>query len=637
MVTKNSIGAKNIQMPDSIVPLPVGSRLHEYEILGVVGEGGFGVVYHGVDKRLEREVAIKEFMPSMWASRLEDGSVVCRSDKHKLIFETALAGFVNEARLLARFKHRALVQVLHFWEQNGTAYMVMPLYKGQTLKQMVKQNDEPITQARLFAIIKSLMGALEVLHLENCYHRDLSPDNVIILADGSPILLDFGAARRTIDDVDQTFTVILKPGYAPVEQYANDSSIQQGPWTDIYGLAALCYFVITKKTPVTSVTRLMRDQLIPLVEQNLTGFDTHFLKSIDWGMAVKPEDRPQSIAEYRDHLISKEKVSPPIAKVTEKIEVKTLEVEKPEIEKLEVKKTEVKKIEVKKIEVKKIEVKKVEDRKPENLASRAVKNKGKSLFKTEFSELASSSKAALPVVPVVPVGSSKNTPSDTVDEKNIVKRIDELQPQAHAQAQPDSKAIKSKSNIKNAKAYVIAAAFSLAVILGLTARFLAKKPETLPIQAQTDNTSLATTLPPATIPEPDKMPSVAVNEPTKKPQIANVQANVQDSLDPKEVIVKPSNSSAPAISSKPNVSAADLASIVTNTTAIAQGFVQVNVTPWGKIFVDDVFVGVTPPLRRLPLTIGVHKITIRSEGFPDSVQSITIKQEQSVKVTHDFN
>jgi serine/threonine protein kinase len=592
MATTKSIISKNLRATDSIVPLPVGSRLHEYEILGVVGEGGFGVVYHGVDKRLEREVAIKEFMPSMWASRLEDGSVVCRSEKHKLVFETALAGFINEARLLARFKHPALVQVLHFWEQSGTAYMVMPLYRGKTIKQMVKQNPDPITQTKLFSIIESLMGALEVLHLENCYHRDLSPDNVIILEDGSPILLDFGAARRTVDDVDQTFTVVLKPGYAPVEQYANDSSIQQGSWTDIYGLASLCYFVITKQTPTTSVTRLMRDQLKPLAEQNLTGFDQTFLKSIDWGMAVQPQDRPQSIAEFRERFHSDKKITPSLLKVPEKPDELVL----------------------------------TTDRAPEE-----------SLFNPTSTEFEQENK----------IDAAVAQPSKEKEALTLTPVTAESNFQATNK--PHQKEVPSKKISGNWKIYAVVAVLFFVIVLGSMKLFFSSKSDDGVAQRQSESTAVISTTPTTTgteiapnlnkdAPNPDKTPdklpnTTAIIETPKTPQLATTQ----DSLGPKEAIVttppQPTTStSAPSLSDANTIGSTEV-----DKSLIVKGFVQINVNPWGKVYVDGVYVGVTPPLKRLPLEIGPHKITIRNEGFPDATQTVTVKPEQSVKITHDFN
>jgi serine/threonine protein kinase len=546
MITNKGISATGHQLLESIVPLQKGSRLKEYEVLGVVGEGGFGVVYRGADGRLDREVAIKEFLPSMWASRRDDGHVVCRSDKHKLVFEAALAGFINEARLLARFKHHSLVQVLHFWEQNGTAYMVMPLYKGLTLKQLVNQNVESITQVRLLEIIKALMGALEVLHLESCYHRDLSPDNVILLEDGSPILLDFGAARRSADDVDQTFTVILKPGYAPVEQYANDSSIQQGPWTDIYGLAALCYFIITKRTPITSVTRLMRDQLVPLAEQNISGFDSKFLKLIDWGMAVKPEARPQSISEYRDQFSSLEG----------KVLLFTESIDKPEVEK--------------------------------NIVTNQVeiKTQDAAKFLTEYSDLKPCDEVVLPVI-----------------------------------ARPIKQ---SKHGLKYRKIIVFIFAFLLAVLLGLVVRYSAKNADIPVVVSNPPNISR---------PEAYKPLTTSIAEQIKQPQAPSVE----DSLAPKETIVAPVGSLNTAFPKVPMANISDSGAVGPVKPINLQGFAQINVIPWGKVFIDGTYIGVTPPLRRIPLGIGVHKITIRNEGFADAFRSVTVKQGQTIIIKHEFN
>jgi serine/threonine protein kinase len=405
-------------------------------------------------------------------------------------------------------------------------------------------------------------------------------------------LLDFGAARRSADDVDQTFTVILKPGYAPVEQYANDSSIQQGPWTDIYGLAALCYFIITKRTPITSVTRLMRDQLIPLAEQNIYGFDSKFLKLIDWGMAVKPEDRPQSISEYRDQFNAEINTTSSRVKQAEKLEIETQE-----------------------------------EKKSETLTSKFLKKQDKPASTIEFSELKSASEAVLPIT-ALPVSPPKNAAINSATDKSIIKTDDEPKPKLIAKHEPKSEPkLESKSpenSLKNWKTYAVAAALFMAVFMGFTAQFSSKK---------SDN--------PAVVSIPPKVSSIAMDnsvnptiaEPDKKPQIANVQ----DSLGLKEVIVAPSSSLNTAFPFPATVNNKDSSMVGPVKPISVQGFVQINVIPWGKVFVNDVFVGVTPPLRRLPLNIGVHKITLRNEGFPDVIQSVTVKQDQSVKITHDFN
>jgi non-specific serine/threonine protein kinase len=286
----------------SFSALPIGTKLQEYEITGVLGEGGFGIVYLAHDKQLDREIAIKEYMPASLASRGPNGAVVVRSGHHGATFQAGRQSFITEAKLLAKFKHTALVEIFRFWEENGTAYMAMPFYRGQTLKQYLRDKSFIVDERWLRAFLAPLLDALEHLHEIHCYHRDISPDNILILENGQPLLLDFGAARRIIGDLTQALTVILKPGYAPVEQYADDSTIKQGPWTDIYGMAAVCFFAIKRAAPPAAVTRMMRDPMVALVTQAPEGFTLGFLAAIDGALKVKPEERPQSVQVFREML-----------------------------------------------------------------------------------------------------------------------------------------------------------------------------------------------------------------------------------------------------------------------------------------------------------------------------------------------
>jgi len=283
--------------------LPVGFYLGEFEITKVLGEGGFGIVYLAEDHSLGRRVALKEYMPSSLAQRVGGTQVSVKSERHRETFEAGLKSFVNEARLLAQFDHPSLVKVYRFWEANGTAYMVMPFYEGITLKDQLKEMGAPPDEAWLRELLEPLSEALAVIHAEQCYHRDIAPDNVILLKGSNrPLLLDFGAARRVIGDMTQALTVILKPGYAPVEQYAEVPGMKQGPWTDVYALAAVVYFAITGKTPPTSVGRLMNDNYVPMVQAGAGRYSPEFLDAIDRALVVKPEQRTQSIDDLRHDL-----------------------------------------------------------------------------------------------------------------------------------------------------------------------------------------------------------------------------------------------------------------------------------------------------------------------------------------------
>ncbi|MBI3383702.1 MAG: protein kinase [Aquabacterium sp.] len=295
--------------------LPAGTRLGEFEIQKILGIGGFGMVYLAMDHALQRLVAIKEYMPAALAGRGPDNDVVVRSASGAETFNLGLRSFINEARLLARFDHPSLVKVYRFWEAHGTAYMVMPYYQGQTLLQVRHAMSGPPDEAWLRRLIMPLLGALECLHKENVFHRDIAPDNILLLDDesgpakGRPVLLDLGAARKVIGDHSQTLTAIVKPSFAPIEQYAETVQIRQGPWTDLYALAAVVHFCITGRPPMPATARSVHDDLPTLRQMSsglASGFDCHlsesFANAIDQALAVRPQDRPESIAAWREAL-----------------------------------------------------------------------------------------------------------------------------------------------------------------------------------------------------------------------------------------------------------------------------------------------------------------------------------------------
>ncbi|MBN9430798.1 MAG: serine/threonine protein kinase [Burkholderiales bacterium] len=280
-------------------PLPLDTRLGSYRLTRVVGQGGFGIDYEAQDLSLQRRVAIKEYMPSQLATRSDGCTVHPISSRSAKTFELGRRSFVAEARLLAQFRHPGLLEVLHFWEENGTAYMAMPFYEGRTLQQVINKQSSLITQEWLLQTVRPLLDALEHMHAADCYHRDVSADNILILNDGKALLLDFGAARRVIGDSEQALTVMLKPGYAPIEQYADDPAFRQGPWTDIYALSAVLYFAASGKLPTAAASRVMHDAVPPLSALQPPGYDNAFLEAIDKGLSIRPENRPRTIAEFR--------------------------------------------------------------------------------------------------------------------------------------------------------------------------------------------------------------------------------------------------------------------------------------------------------------------------------------------------
>ena len=221
-------GSEKVSVRDALGP---GTRLlEEFEVLRVLGTGGFGIVYLARDHVLQRDIAIKEYMPAALARRGEGATVVLRGSTDGLAqtFAKGLESFLGEARLLASFDHPALVKVHRFWRSNATAYMAMPYYPGRTLKDVRLEMPAAPGEAWLRGLIEPVLGALEQLHAHGVYHRDIAPDNILVLPEGRPVLLDFGCARRAVAGGSQWFTAHLKPQFAPLEQYADEGSCRPG-------------------------------------------------------------------------------------------------------------------------------------------------------------------------------------------------------------------------------------------------------------------------------------------------------------------------------------------------------------------------------------------------------------------------
>ncbi len=281
------------------VALRAGQTIGRYEIVSVLGQGGFGITYRARDIQLGREVAIKEYLPSALAVRQDGATVLPRTTRMADDFGWGRDRFVTEGRTLATL-HRvpAIVHVFDFLEANGTAYIVMELLSGETLEDRIKR-DGPLKPAEVDRILWPLLDGLEQVHGAGFLHRDIKPANILLNATGDPTLIDFGAAREAMVGRTSAMTAIFTPGYAAAEQM---TSAKQGPWTDIYGLAATLYHAIAGKTPPSAFDRMLDDGYEPLARLTPKGFPPGLLAGIDAGLAVAARDRPQSIAGWRPIL-----------------------------------------------------------------------------------------------------------------------------------------------------------------------------------------------------------------------------------------------------------------------------------------------------------------------------------------------
>ncbi|MBA2125987.1 serine/threonine protein kinase [Hyphomicrobium methylovorum] len=297
-----------------LVALPDGTELAgDYKIVRVLGAGGFGVTYLAEEPELTRQVSIKEYFPSDFASRTKDLEATPRSAGSTSDYNWGLDRFIEEAQTLAKFDHHNIVKVFRIFRANNTAYMVLRFEEGKSLKTWLKELGRAPRQKELDQIVAPLLDALEVIHKADFLHRDIAPDNIIIRSNGDPVLIDFGAARSDIAAHSKTKTVsaLVKPGYSPYEQYA-ETSRQQGPWTDIYAFAATLYHAVTGKRPPDSPSRMLKDEMVPVREAALGGYRSTFLEALQQGLTLAVDGRPKSVAAWRGALMAPEPERPGI-------------------------------------------------------------------------------------------------------------------------------------------------------------------------------------------------------------------------------------------------------------------------------------------------------------------------------------
>lgn len=276
-----------------------------YEIEEVIGAGGFGITYRAWDPLLQSYVAIKEYYPSGIATRSADSSKVCVPvGQEQREYHRGRIRFLKEAQDVARFQSEPnIVSIYDYLEENDTAYMVMEYLHGCTLKQYIREHGGRLDTDHILHICLSVLDALAVVHKAGMIHRDISPENIFICEDLTVKLIDFGAAKQVYLDGEQTMSVVLKPGYAPPEQYAKKD--KQGPWTDIYALGATLYFAATGEKPEESFGRVLEDTIKPVCEVN-PEIPRAMSQVIMRAMSVKIEDRYQTVEAMREALLAGE-------------------------------------------------------------------------------------------------------------------------------------------------------------------------------------------------------------------------------------------------------------------------------------------------------------------------------------------
>ena len=287
--------------------LTPGTRIDSFQVELVLGVGGFGITYRAHDESLQRRVALKEYFPSGLAARRENDTTIeprTRSDHES--YSYGLKRFLDEARTLAKFQNRNIVRVNSFLEANGTAYLVMDYEEGRSLAEVLKQVGT-LDRRQATAVAVHILRGLREVHAKGILHRDIKPGNIFVGRSGPPVLLDFGAARQALERQAGDVTVMLTPGYAPIEQYGGEDRL--GPWSDIYALGATLFHALTGRAPMQSTQRVSMvqdgqpDSVALEIEAVAHALGPTLTRAVSWMLAMNSRERPQTASQALELLL----------------------------------------------------------------------------------------------------------------------------------------------------------------------------------------------------------------------------------------------------------------------------------------------------------------------------------------------
>ena len=286
--------------------LPKDTALENYRIIKTLGTGGFSSVYLAEDLDYGVEVVLKEYMPKRWAERNSDLSISTISDDMKEAFGQGRKLFFQEASVLSKLDHPAIVNVINFFSANGTVYMVMDYHQGQNLQSYINKHKKGLSEKFINTVFPPLLSGLKIIHEQGLLHLDIKPGNIHLKSGGRPILLDFGASKQILSSRKDQSGQVVTNGFSPIEQHRHNGYV--GPWSDLYAIGATMRSCIESKPPPSSPERYDNDTLVPAVIAFKNNYTSHLLKAIDWLMEVDPLLRPQKVEEIQSFLNSNDHV-----------------------------------------------------------------------------------------------------------------------------------------------------------------------------------------------------------------------------------------------------------------------------------------------------------------------------------------
>ncbi|MFN3629504.1 MAG: serine/threonine protein kinase [Casimicrobiaceae bacterium] len=300
--------------------LPQGYKLQNYRIDRAISRGGFSIVYRAVDDN-GQVVAIKEYLPSGLVLRTEGSRVHASSIENLDSFRYGMKCFFEEGKALATINHPNVVRVTNFFRANETVYMVMRYERGRTLQQYIQGNQGMLPESLIRHVFSNLLNGLREVHTRRLLHLDIKPANIYIRTDGSPVLLDFGAARQVLASRGKKITPMYTPGFAAPEQYRDAESDQLGPWTDVYGIGASIFACFAAFAPQAADSRMKEDHYVPARKLWAGKYSDELLSLVDECLKLDIMARPQSVLQVQKLLMQKAEPPPKplIARISERL------------------------------------------------------------------------------------------------------------------------------------------------------------------------------------------------------------------------------------------------------------------------------------------------------------------------------
>ena len=282
--------------------LEPGTIVDNYMIERPLADGGFSSVYLARQLSDQYQVVIKEYLPRRIAHRTWGNVVVPKNEENRVLFLKGRRLFIEEAKVLAKLKHPNIVEVINFFQQNSTVYMVMTYDYGKNLAFYIKEKKGNLSEDFLLTVFPNLLHGIETIHSNNLLHLDIKPENILIRPGGDPVLLDFGAVHPFPNGQESTLGKVLTQGFSPPEQYGSQDNI--GPWSDLYAIGASMRNCIAGIPPLRALDRATNDTLVPAVKAFKRQYSREMLEAIDWALLVNPTSRPQSVQDLLGALPS---------------------------------------------------------------------------------------------------------------------------------------------------------------------------------------------------------------------------------------------------------------------------------------------------------------------------------------------